>query len=290
MVEPRHLLERYLPELPIRSLRTIEAGWSSRVLDVNGEWIFRIPRTPRDRRAMERAASFYPYLGTVVPVPIPYYAYQPRTPSGRLRFVVYRKLRGRSLPESGLGRPAARRWSEGLANVLRTLHATPTRRAQVHGLRRYDPAAARRGRERQYRSIRRLVWPLLSAAVRRQDESVWEAFLGDPGSFRVDPSVVHGDLYPSHVLTGPGDSGLRGILDWEDASVGDPAGDLALLPTADGFAHEVWARCPALDEACWHRSRFKRHAAFGSNTEYWIQRHYPAKVRGWIRRYTESIP
>ena len=38
-----------------------------------------------------------------------------------------------------------------------------------------------------------------------------------------------------------------------------------MLPTSNGFAHRVWEFAHDSDEGIWHRSRIRRHWAFGSN-------------------------
>jgi hypothetical protein len=48
------------PDLDIRSLTIIDAGWDSRVAEVNGEWIFRMPRGPYAVNAMMVEASLLP--------------------------------------------------------------------------------------------------------------------------------------------------------------------------------------------------------------------------------------
>ena len=58
----------------------------------------------------------------------------------------------------------------------------------------------------------------------------WEAKLEDVALWRFRPTVVHGDLTASHVLT---DSHLiTGVLGWGEAKVADPADDLAWLLVA----------------------------------------------------------
>jgi aminoglycoside phosphotransferase (APT) family kinase protein len=51
----------------------------------------------------------------------------------------------------------------------------------------------------------------------------------EAGATRLLPSViVHDDLGPPHILVDES-GGLSGVIDWEDVSVGDPAGDFAWM-------------------------------------------------------------
>ncbi len=55
----------------------------------------------------------------------------------------------------------------------------------------------------------------------------WEKALEDVGRWRFQPTVVHGDLAPAHVLVE--DDEVVGLLDFGDAKVADPADDLAFV-------------------------------------------------------------
>ncbi|GMA36460.1 phosphotransferase [Demequina litorisediminis] len=58
----------------------------------------------------------------------------------------------------------------------------------------------------------------------------WEQQLENVAWWRFEPTVVHGDLGEHQVMVA-GDS-VRGVVDWMDARVADPADDLAWLVAA----------------------------------------------------------
>jgi aminoglycoside 2''-phosphotransferase len=276
--------------MTVRRARANDTGWGSFVLEVNGEWIFRFPRSARDRRITERALRFYPLLERVVPVPIPHHETVVRSRHGTLLFVGYRRLPGRGLPESSLRGPAATRWVEGLAGVLRALERVPIAVARSSGIPIDPQERSVRDWEERYAVMRREVWPLLDREERRRDASGWESTLAARGLFRYRRAVGHGDLYASHVLHGPGDTGISGILDWEDCRVGDPAGNLAVLPTSSGFVRRVFEHWRRGDNALWTRAGLRRHYAFGTNLVHWRRQRRPEKVAEWRRRYLSTVP
>jgi aminoglycoside 2''-phosphotransferase len=77
---------------------------------------------------------------------------------------------------------------------------------------------------------------------------VFDSVLGDPRQLEDAPRVVHGDLWPEHVLFDQAAGCLSGIIDFGQAGLGDPAGDLGNLLQVYG---ETFVRrmLPAYPEA-----------------------------------------
>lgn len=57
-------------------------------------------------------------------------------------------------------------------------------------------------------------------------ETRWRAWLDDDSTWPDFSTVVHGDLYPGHVLV-DGTGCVTGIIDWSEAEVANPAVDMA---------------------------------------------------------------
>jgi hypothetical protein len=72
------------------------------------------------------------------------------------------------------------------------------------------------------------VLPLLDGTQRIAASAWIDGFVDDDRNVRFAPCLTHGDIAPEHVLVGP-DGDLAGVLDWGDASVGDPARDFAWI-------------------------------------------------------------
>ena len=64
-----------------------------------------------------------------------------------------------------------------------------------------------------------------------------------PGNFDGAPSLVHNDLWAEHVLVDTRSGGVRGIIDWGDALIGDTAVDFACLCAwyGEGWLEDVLA-------------------------------------------------
>ncbi|MFE3201936.1 aminoglycoside phosphotransferase family protein [Embleya sp. NPDC059237] len=89
------------------------------------------------------------------------------------------------------------------------------------------------------RSMAELREPAEAAAQRLSADGEFDgAPLRGPGAEPVSRVVVHGDLKGEHLMVGSGGR-VRGVLDWTDAVVGDPAEDIAGLAIAVGAAAAV---------------------------------------------------
>ena len=75
--------------------------------------------------------------------------------------------------------------------------------------------------EELHEGSERIVYPLLEPDERDRVDSVFEEFFASVDD--VSPALVHGDLGPDHILCST--SAVTGVIDWSDATVGDPAID-----------------------------------------------------------------
>jgi aminoglycoside phosphotransferase (APT) family kinase protein len=107
------------------------------------------------------------------------------------------------------------------------LHATPVELAPM--LRRVRPED-RMTKERECRDD---VMPALREHLTPDEyaraEQWWQNYLGDPEMLQYEMRVTHGDLWWENYLVDDTGSRLLGVLDWEIASVADPARDFAGL-------------------------------------------------------------
>lgn len=84
------VLNREIPDLVIKSINIIERGWDHLVADVNGDWIFRFPRTEESITNLEREKNLLEYLKKYITLPIPSYHYF----GNEIAFVGYPKILG----------------------------------------------------------------------------------------------------------------------------------------------------------------------------------------------------
>ena len=172
------------------------------------------PAAPKGNMALE-AALIAAAGAAGVPVPGLVTASDDRSVLGS-SFMVVERLEGETIPRRILRQPELAPARAGLARecgrILAALHAIPP--DAVPGLESADPLA-------QYRGI---------LSVLSRASAVFEVafrWLEDNRPPTRGPSVVHGDFRNGNLIVGS--EGIRAVLDWELAHVGDPMEDLGWL-------------------------------------------------------------
>jgi aminoglycoside phosphotransferase (APT) family kinase protein len=216
---------RRFPGLRPGWARHVADGWDHQAFLVNGEWIFRFPKRAdsAERLAVER--NVLPVLGPRLPlaVPEPEHVGEPGDDFPFL-FLGHRLLPGVSgrdlkVPGEALGIAA-----DLLAETLSRLHAFPVAEAAGLGVAEGDPAEhLRDAREEALRFLADVEALVPGRLVARCREFLDEVPPHWPGP----PVLVHGDLVPEHLIFDPTTYQLRGVIDWSDLWLCDPACDFA---------------------------------------------------------------
>jgi aminoglycoside 2''-phosphotransferase len=243
-VDYRNFITARYPQYQIFTCNTIQEGWSSLVLDVNDEYIFRFPRRPQVYPGLEKEIVLLPHLARALPVPTPQFEYLCSPGEGNDQpFAGYRKIPGVPLDRDLTGKPAI---SRQLGEILGILHGL----ALPWSVHRHLPLRSIFDWKRHYldlyQQVSQLVLPLLTADMQTKSVALWEGFLRPRAHFRFEMALIHADLGPEHILCDPQTAGISGIIDWEDACVGDPALDFVGLLQVGGkeFVEQVLLAYP----------------------------------------------
>ncbi|MCB9914139.1 MAG: phosphotransferase [Planctomycetes bacterium] len=253
------LVEAAWPALAPVRLAPMGVGWDNLALLVNETYVFRFPRRAVAIACLRAELTVLPRLPDDLGLAVP----RPRfvaEPSARYPapFAGYARLAGRCACSRALDEAARARAARPLGAFLRRLHATeldPRDAAEVPGDRigRADLALRRGQLERYLDALVAAGEPLdrPRLAARADALAAAEPWAGPP-------RLVHGDLYPRHVLVDErGEPG--GVLDWGDVHRGDPALDLSiaftLLPA--GARAAFWEAYGDPDPATRRRAAFR---------------------------------
>ena len=233
----REALAGLLEQREIESIEPIAGGWSFFTFRVGSDRVARFPRNDTVARGLEKEIRLLPELAAhvsyAVPIPGPVGRYQD------LPFALSRWIPGRPIANSDVvsgTAPSPEHAGERrarVAQVLAELHGFPSRRAaQILGA----PFVVSGWSER-YAALRAeiegRVEPLLDAALRDRVAAGYARFQAEGLATFRHPVLVHCDLGVEHLLADDGGF-VTGMLDFEEASLGDPAIDFVGLQIAFG--------------------------------------------------------
>ncbi len=226
----QQVLDACFPDLHAGSMRFLGGG-SCRVFLVNGDEVFRFPHDPEADAALRRERTLYDWLAPRLPAAVPRYTwFGAGCPAFPHPVAGYHSLPGVPLESTpGTATPA---FARSLGRFLTALHGLQPPDALPL---QTDVGGPDRMRD-VYGRLCRLAFPALTPAERDWTEAVFESFLDDPSLCSCTPVLVHGDLNGSNILCDPSTGMLTGVIDFEDAGLGDPAGDFCALQAELGAA------------------------------------------------------
>lgn len=206
------------------------AGWDNELFTVSDEWIFRFPKRAECVPGLMREIEIMPIVVNALGSMVPRFDYvgQPAE-SFPYPFVGYRMLAGigaDQVPAADLGALAV-----DLGEFLSGLH-----RLEPTGVPPTPEAW-----EKRWSAIRTelvaaapTVRPLLGGDLLARAEPYLAGAVPAPGS--ASPRrLIHSDICPDHLLVDPHTGRLTGVIDWTDATVGDPVLDFVGLIGIDAF-------------------------------------------------------
>lgn len=262
-------LERTYPDAEVGGLRLLEGhGQNNDVVIVDERIVCRFPRYPAGVARLAREASILRAIRPHVPLPVP----DPirvvdDAPAGQA-FMAYPLISGQPLWQESLDAiedaGTLTRLGKQVGTFLRHLHAVPLS-ALPH-----EPTDLLAPWRHLYQRIEARLFPHMRPSAREQVTRHFAAFLDDPRHRAIPPVLTHGDFGTGNILHQPGTDRITGIIDWEEAGVGDAAVDVAALPwTPPAFFAGLIAAYPAVAEAderaAFYRGTFAlQEALFGA--------------------------
>lgn len=145
-------------------------------------------------------------------------------------FVGYRMIKGERLTRDMFKQicsdELSQKFSHQIAEFLSDLHSFPAGKARELGV----PAGKWQNQWAElYADIQVKVFPFLDAKERKWTRELFEAFLNNERNFQFEPVLIHGDLSLDHILFDKEKGEIVGIVDFGDATIGDPAYDFQCL-------------------------------------------------------------
>jgi len=218
------------PQIKVTNIQRNDKGWDTCVFLINNEFIFRFPRYPDAARRLDLEWRLLPELHKVIDTPIPQFKFVSYDcPEFTQLFIGYRMIKGvpltplllRQLHSEALTQKLATQ----IAEFLSSLHSFPVEKALELGVLRNQK---KEGIFAFYKEIQRKMFPILKRLEQEWTQNLFESFLANKQFFQYTPVLLHGDFSSDHILFDK-DQGRIGIIDFGDASIGDPASDFPCL-------------------------------------------------------------
>lgn len=289
--EYKKTIEKCFPQIQIRSVKPNDEGWDFFVLEINDELIFRFPRRQDGEISLEREFLLLPKLAKRLSVHIPHYEFVWNGDANSKRFGGYRKIEGVPLTREHFKCTRSKHLARQLSKLLSEFHRFPIHEAMQAKISRTSSAQWRQQYRNKYARVREQCFPLLDAPTRAKAASVWETFLADDANFQFKPVLIHADLGGEHILCDP--NGIAGIIDWGDASIGDPALDFTGLLRVYGrdFAEQVLGKYQReTDSTFWQRLVFYSRRVPFSKILYGVNMTDEAKLKLGLEQLHAEMP
>jgi aminoglycoside 2''-phosphotransferase len=286
-------IQRAWPKRPLKKFRIDNTGWTNLMLEADGRWMFRLPRWPQSAQKIGFEVRLLEYLSQrlSVNVPDPVLVGTLRKPEG-WPFVAYRKLPGRPLGDLGaLDRADRARLSKFLLRLFTELAGLPRAPLNRIGVRPGNKPAWSTRFEALRRRYEKTGPGNLSAGLRREISRRFDEFEGLLCRSRYRPVLLHGDLWPSHILWNSASHRPTGVIDWEDSRFGDPAFDLTALDgIGTNFMDELVAARKRPDDKLFdERLRFYRRIIPLPGLLFGIETGRKALVHAHLRQLQASL-
>ena len=236
-------------------IQPITGGWSSWTFEVEHEspgepveysevetgWIFRFPRNSVVAENLQKEQAVLPVIASQVNFAVPRFEYV-----GTWRgqpYAGYRRIHGRPLtarPTSG--RKPSVETAGCIGAALSSLHDIPTSLVEAVCSARPTVDTWRQRYIALREEVRTNVLPVIESTAEDAAESTldavesgFERFLDDELATLKDVALVHCDLGCEHILIGDDRATVTGLIDFEDATIGDPTIDFVGINVTYGM-------------------------------------------------------
>jgi aminoglycoside phosphotransferase (APT) family kinase protein len=215
----RQLIEVQFPAFAPAEVQSFAEGWDNTAFLVNGSHVFRFPRRSVGVRCMELELAVLPHLPNYsLPISRPSHIGKPEA-DFPFPWAGYPILPGDTWSSSFPDHDTRHTNAPILGRFLRELHETPPPEGAI------PDEWGRLDLEKRVPMFHEYAENLVAAGI-IDSVAPWEFVIEAARAARlpVNDTLVHGDLYPKHVLLS--DGVVSGVIDWGDVHLGDPAVDL----------------------------------------------------------------
>jgi len=249
----RQRIQVIMPELEIQHFEINQEGLINDVAIVNKKLVFRFAKTDEYAKILEDEMKILDIVRSRLEMEVPTPIYRGQDS------VVYPFLEGQPFLRETLLKLESDvqvKTAEQLGKFLHELHT-----ANISGQDWEIPSTLAPVTREKWLEIRQRVkekvYPLLLKHQIQWAENLFDGILSHSESFDYQPSLIHGDLAPYHILFDQSHNKITGVIDFGVAGMGDPASDIGSLIAIYGesFVNNMNTTYPHL-ETFLPRARF----------------------------------
>lgn len=209
------------PDFEIQKIKRLGEGWMNEAFLINGQWVFRFPKSRHADEDLEKEINILPVLAKRLTLSIPQFQYIGKQSNG-YPFVGYKILPGDVIGEDvipTLSKEVQESIAKQLAMFIDELSSFPVDEAEHLSVPEYDNQI---DYAETFEEVQQLVFPHIDDELKEYITSRFDAYLNDPKNFQYDPTLIHADLSPNHMIIKPKTFEITGIIDFGDIHIGDP--------------------------------------------------------------------
>ena len=226
----RKLISTQFPELLPITVSPFGDGWDNTAYLINDKFVFRFPRRTIAVDLLRTESTALPAIAPKLPIPVPAPGFVGK-PTAEYEWIFsgYECLTGETADRKSLG--DQQRWSiaESLALFLKRLHGLDQELARIHNV--PDDLFGRLDLNKRKPQLLDNLRSLKEQGELQDTQFLLHHYdLALQSELAEKLSLVHGDLYPRHLLVDD-EFKLSGIIDWGDMHLGHPAVDLKIAHT-----------------------------------------------------------
>jgi len=228
----KHKIEKACPTIEVKAIAVNDSGQNNTICTINHEWVFRFPKYETELTAACKEFHILKVLQHYVSLPLPYPEYSNlETEDFKKAYMAYRLIPGKPLfKQAFLQLENHEKLALQLGTFLKELHNIPESKFASLDIVTKD---SRKTWMSFYVEVKEHLFPLMREDARAKLTLMFESFFDNPINFTFEPKLIHGDFGPSNILHI--EDNISGILDFSEASVDDPAIDIAALIGKFGY-------------------------------------------------------
>lgn len=225
-------LEQTYPNLAIDTATLNTLGQNSDILIVNDNLIFRFPRYHEGLQSLKREVQILQALHNKLPLSIPQPEHiQLGTEAGHA-WIGYSLIQGEPLWREDiddLDDAGLKQYAQQIGEFLRALHQIPE--TELPPLEVEDKIEFWQD---FYAQIQDKLFQFMRSDATRELQEHFEAYFTNINNYAYTPALRHGDFGTVNILHDSAIPTITGIIDFGDATLGDPAIDYAGLQSGYG--------------------------------------------------------